>query len=53
MTIELEIKMKEYSEILDDSMYPEEAEILGNNVKWVVTDLDDDARNWYIIGEQI
>lgn len=53
ITIELEIKMKEYTEILDDSIYPEEKEILGNDIKWKVTDLDDNTRNWYIIGEQI
>lgn len=53
ITIIIEIKMKEYSEILNVSAYPEEAEILGNDVKWKVTDLDDNHRNWYIIGEQI
>jgi hypothetical protein len=52
-TIRLEIKMKEYTEILDDSVYPEEAEILGHDVKWKVTGLDEDYRDWYIFGEQI
>jgi len=53
VTIELEIKLKNYIEILEDSLYPEEQEILANDVKWKVTALDEEARNWYIIGEQI
>jgi hypothetical protein len=53
VTIIIEIKMKKYIVIGDDSAYPEEAEILGNDIKWKVTGLDDNHRNWYIIGEQI
>ena len=53
ITIYVEIKMKEYCEILDDSIHPEEKEIIGNNVKWKVTGLNDLHRNWYIIGKQI
>ena len=52
-TIRLKIKMKEYTEILDDSAYPEEKEILGNNVRWKVIEIDDNYDDWFIIGEQI
>jgi hypothetical protein len=52
-TIRLEIIMKEYAEILDDSAYPEEKEILGYDVKWKVTGIDESYRDWYIYGEQI
>jgi len=53
VTIIIELKLKEYTEILDTSAYPEEKEILGNNVKWKVTGLDDSTDTWHILGEQI
>ena len=53
ITIVIEVELNKYSEILQDSAYPEEKELLGNDVKWVVTGLDDDNDNWYIIGKQI
>ena len=52
-TIVIEIKMKEYVPLLNDSLYPEEQEILGNDVKWKVTEIDDTKQNWYIKGIQL
>ena len=45
--------MKEYTEILDNSLYPEEKEILGYDVKWKVTRIADEEYGWWIVGEQI
>ncbi len=53
VTIIIEVKIKKYSEILDDSLYPEEKELVTNNLKWKVKSIKDNERNWWIIGEQI
>ena len=52
ITIVLEIYLKKYIKI-DESFYPEEKEILTNNLKWKVSDIDDTKSYWYIKGEQI
>jgi hypothetical protein len=52
-TIVIEVKIKRYSEILNDSLYPEESELVTNNLEWKVTNIDDSSRNWWIIGKEI
>jgi hypothetical protein len=48
----IEIKAKTYLDISQMSIYPEEQEILTNNLKWVITDIPN-GRAWYLKGKEI
>jgi len=52
-TIRLEIKLNKYIKILDDSVYPEEQEILTSNLIWEVTGVKDYSQGWFLEGKQI
>ena len=52
IAIYLEIKIKTYLDITELSIYPEEHEILVNNLKWKITEIPE-ARTWYLIGKEV
>jgi hypothetical protein len=52
IAIYLEIKIKTYLDISGLSIYPEEQEILVNNLKWKIIKIPE-ARTWYLIGKEI
>jgi len=53
VTFVIEVELNKYLPILENSLFPEEAEVLAFNVKWEVTGIREEKYGRWIVGKQV